>query len=246
MRPTALIAEDEPALGKWLALQLKRYWPELDVIGVALTGNEALALLSLHDPDIAFLDIRLPEKNGLEIAALDGGHRHIVFVTAHDEYAIQAFDEGAVDYLLKPVEESRLKRCIERLKERLHLAPVNHKNIIDRLVPEKLDYLEWIQATSDEEIQFIAVETVGAFTAFNKLTLCCTPTKEYALRIPLKELELQLDPRRFWRVHRNAILRVGAIERVVRDPFKGLLAYLWGYAKPIPISRSAASRFRSM
>lgn len=243
--PTAIIAEDEPALLDWLKRTLAATWPELAIVGEAAGGNAAIELIARHRPEIAFLDIRMPGRNGLEVAATCAGNCHVVFVTAYEEFAVAAFEAEAVDYLLKPVDEERLRLTVQRLKARLDKPPMDLSALLAKLGAPERNYLEWIQASFGGAIEFIPVERVDAFVAADKATLCLTVGKEYVLRTSLKDLEAQLDPKRFWRIHRNAIIRVAAIEKAQRDGF-GLAVRLRGHAKSLPVSRASAERFRGM
>lgn len=244
--PTALIAEDEPALGEWLADELRHHWPELVIVGIADNGRQAAEMIEALDPDVAFLDIRLPDRTGLEIAAADKARRHIVFVTAYDQYALAAFDSEAIDYLLKPVEEDRLLRTISRLKKHLGESPPDYAPLMKTLIVPEPGYLDWIQASRGDEIEFVPVDSVIALTATDKLTTCHTAEGQYLLRLSLKELEARLDPRKFWRVHRNAIIRVASIRKVKRDVLYGLVVFLHGIEQGIRVSRSYTGLFRAM
>lgn len=247
--PTAIIAEDEPALAGWLSAQLEQIWPDLDILGIAADGSEATRLLEEHAPDIAFLDIRLPDKSGLEVAAGKPGHCHIVFVTAYEQYAIAAFESEAIDYLLKPVEEERLLRAVERLKRRIEqpTPDANLAALIRKLSRQEEEYLEWVQTLVGEEIRFIPVEEIILFTSADKLTICHDiANRQHLLRTPLKEIEARLDPRRYWRIHRNAIIRVASIEKVLRDALRGTVVYLKGYERGLAVSHSYVKRFQRM
>lgn len=246
--PTAIIAEDEPALGLWLAAQLAIFWPELVIAGIATNGNEATRLIETLTPDIAFLDIRLPDKSGLEVATESIGRCHVVFVTAYEQYAVAAFESEAIDYLLKPVEEERLALTVERLKRRVrqgHPGP-DMAALMEKLARPRNEYLEWIQTLIGDEIRFVPVDEVILFMANGKHTVCHAEGRQYLLRTPLKELEARLDPCRFWRVHRNAIIRVASIEKVCKDPLRGTRVHLKGYGTPIAVSQSGARHFQRM
>lgn len=252
--PTAIIAEDEPALAYWLTAQLERLWPDLHILGVAADGNEAARLLEEHSPDIAFLDIRLPDKSGLDVALNKPEHCQVVFVTAFNEYAIAAFESEAVDYLLKPVEEERLIQTLSRLKKRLEqsasgrLAPnADLAGLVERLSRQEDEYLEWIQVLVNGEIRFVPVDEVILFAAADKLTVCHdAANRQYWLRTPLKAIETRLDPRRYWRIHRSTIVRVASIDKVVRDTLSGTMVYLKGYEKGLPVSHSYLGHFQRM
>lgn len=247
-RPTAIVAEDEPALMEWLVGKLNQAWPELNILGLATDGLEAQRLLDEVRPNFAFLDIRMPERSGLEVAM---NHRHscqIVFVTAYDQYAIEAFEAGAVDYLLKPVSDERLAVTVNRLKKRIR-SPESETalaELVKKLVARQQSRLEWIQALRGEELVFVPVDDVILFQSSDKLTVCYTADAQYLIRTPLKDLEVELDPERYWRVHRNSIVRVASIERVKRDMLYGMVAYLRGIKMPVSVSQSNVKRFQGM
>lgn len=246
--PTAIVAEDEPALMEWLVSQLKLVWPELRIVGLATDGLEAQRLLDTIRPDFVFLDIRLPERTGLEVAL---NHQHpcqIIFVTAYDQYAVEAFEAGAVDYLLKPVSEERLAVTVERLKKRNRRPEGDAAlaELVKTLVARQQDRLEWIQALRGDEIVFVPIDEVILFQSSDKFTVCHTGDEQYLLRTPLKDLEVKLDPDRYWRVHRNSIVRVASIERVKRDILYGVVVYLRGIKTPVPVSQTNVKRFHSM
>lgn len=245
--PTAVIAEDEPALLHNLSAQLTRIWPDLHLAGFASDGLEAQHLLQSIRPDFAFLDINMPERSGLEVAANHPHPCHIVFVTAYDEYAIEAFEWEAVDYLLKPVSDDRLAVTIERLKRRSQMTlPSGLTDMIRAIASNQEDHLEWIQVMRGDEIHFIPVDEVILFQSSDKLTVCHTAETTHLIKTSLKDLEATLDPARHWRVHRNSIVRVGSIDRIKRDAIHGALIHLRGMRAPVPISQSHMKRFHGM
>jgi DNA-binding LytR/AlgR family response regulator len=247
--PTALIADDEAPLRTHLRRRLAALWPELTLCGEAANGVEALELLAVHRPDVAFLDIRMPGLTGLEVAARLTQPCHIVFITAYEQYALAAFEHEAVDYLHKPVTEQRLRGTIERLKRHLAgPAPDLHALLgaLRGALERDSSYLRWIRVAQGDEIRLISADEVLCFQAQDKYTVVTTPDGEWLIRAPVKELEAALDPRRFWRVHRSTLVRVDAIERVTRD-FRGrLLLSLRGQRDPLAVSRAYAHRFRQM
>ncbi|MCH8551129.1 MAG: LytTR family DNA-binding domain-containing protein [Natronospirillum sp.] len=249
-----LIADDEPMLRFHLQQMLEDLWPEIDKVLTAANGEEALEMARSIRPQAIFLDIRMPGLSGIEVAERlqqEGLTRasHVVFLTAYDDYAVQAFEREAVDYVLKPVDDQRLLQSITRLQERLRapepvLADLSDlKRWVGR---ERGDWLKWINAQQGEDIHVIAVESVLLFRAEYKYTTVVTPDGEYLIRKSLKQLEEELDPDAFWRVHRSAIVRVPAIERVRRDLSGGLKIHIRGLKKPQPVSRRFADRFRQM
>jgi DNA-binding LytR/AlgR family response regulator len=248
-RPTAVIADDESSLCAFLRRHLSESWPELEVLAEAHHGQEALAQIEALRPDVAFLDIQMPVMTGLQVAQRIAGRCHVVFVTAYDEYAIEAFDNEAVDYLLKPVGRDRLEKTVARLRSRLAAPPQDLSALLSRLA-EKLrrsaSYMEWLQVSRQDEIHMLAVEDVDYFLASDKYTIVATADKEWIIRTPLKELECALDPERFWRIHRNAIVRVAAIASIKRDLRGGLALQLRRHDKTLAVGRNYSHRFRQM
>lgn len=246
--PVAVIAEDEPALAAELQRLLGVAWPELRIAAIARDGIDALAQIGLHRPDIAFLDIQMPGITGLEVARRMGAACHVVFVTAYDRFAVEAFESGAVDYLLKPAEPERLQRTVERLRSRLHEPATDLGDTLKRLQPSTAgaDFLQWLQVSERDEIRFVAVTDVVLFQSADKYTLVRTPEREWVMRLSLKDLEAGLDPKLFWRVHRNTIVRVGAIDRVSRELTGRLSMRLRGVEDTVAVSRAYAHLFRQM
>jgi len=252
-QPTALIADDEAPLRAFLRRRLAECWPALQIVGEAENGQEALEMIEALQPDVAFLDIRMPLLSGLEVASRLSPSLplHVVFVTAYDEYAIQAFDNAAVDYLLKPVNMERLGKTAERLQALLATGadlPPDLSQLLARL-PEELrgkpNYLQRIQAGSDGGIVMVPVDSVDFFQAADKYTLVVTPDKEWLIRRSLKELEAALDPERFWRVHRNAIVRLAAIERGAQDARGNFVLHLHRRQQPLGVGRNYLHRFKA-
>lgn len=248
-RPTALLVDDEPQLLAALRRSLEAAWPELEVIGEARDGEEALELAEARPPDVAFLDIQMPGLSGLEVARRLQGRSHVVFVTAHDRYAVEAFEGAAADYLLKPVGGERLRLTVERLRSRLAERPPDLAALLDglaaRLRPAE-GHLQWLKVEHRGDVVLVPVEDVSVFQASDKYTLAITREQEWVIRTPLVELEAELDPARFWRVHRDAIVRVAAIERASRDERGNLTLRLLGLARTVAVSRAHAHRFKQM
>ncbi len=247
-RPTAIVIDDEPHLLALLKGTLAASWPELEIVGEALDGITAIELLEMRRPDVAFLDIQMPGMSGLEVARRVAGRCHIVFVTAHDQYAIQAFERAAADYLLKPVEDERLAATVGRLKARLATAPPDMIALLETLAERshRPTSLQWLKVQRGHDVVLVAVEEVDVFQTSHKYTLAITSEEEWVIRTPLKELEEQLDPARFWRVHRNAIVRVGAVARVSRDCASQLVVHLRHHDRKVTVSRAYAHLFRQM
>ena len=246
--PTALIADDEPMLRAQLKGRLTQAWPELEIVAEAGNGEEALALAADTRPDIVFLDIRMPVLSGLDVARELAGRCHIVFVTAYDEYAIAAFDEGAVDYVLKPPMPERIAKVVARLKARVALAPLDLTALLARLAArdEGSGPLKWIRASLGTSMKMIAVDDVLYFRAEDKYTKVVTAEGEALIRKPIKELFEALDPEMFWQIHRGAIVSLRAIARVDRDWRGEPVIVLKGRDEKLAVSRTFAHRFKAM
>jgi DNA-binding LytR/AlgR family response regulator len=246
--PTALIAEDEPLLRAQLRARLAAAWPELAIVAEAANGAEALALAATHNPDIAFLDIRMPVRTGLDVARELGSRCHIVFVTAFDEYAIAAFEEGAVDYLLKPTSPERIAKVVARLKARLALAPLDLTALLARLADGVVarGSLKWIRASLGASMQMIAIDDVLYFQAEDKYTKVVTRSGDALIRKSIRELYEELDPEVFWQIHRGTIVSLRAIARVDRDWRGEPVIVLRDRAEKLGVSRTFAHRFKAM
>ncbi|OLQ94239.1 DNA-binding response regulator [Vibrio ponticus] len=251
---TAIIADDEPLLRHHLDRSLADLWSELEVVAMCGDGAQALEKIAQHQPDVVFLDIRMPELDGLAVAKeLNRLAQQplMVFVTAYDEYAIQAFEQNAVDYLLKPINEERLERCCQKLQQRLSTnsnqqAPDINQLLaqISQLTPKREQYLSWLKASQGDDIHLIAVNDVLYFKAEEKYVSIYTDESEYLIRTPLKELLSQLDPEQFWKIHRSTVVRVAAIDKVSKD-FTGRM-FVKMLNHKLPVSRAQQSLFRSM
>jgi DNA-binding LytR/AlgR family response regulator len=249
MKVTALIAEDEGAQRQELRMLLAGLWPELIIVAECGDGMAAIKAIPEKRPDIVFLDIRMPGASGLEVAqaALDA---HIVFITAYDEFAVRAFEDGAADYLLKPVRRDRLAIAVDRLKRRLAANERIDTNALletlkTRLTPEARR-ISWISASAGDTIRMIAVDDVLAFRSEDKYTCVLTTTGSAHIRTPLKELIGRLDPDVFWQVHRSVIVRVPAIRAIRRDEDGRLKILLHGSAETVRVSTAFHDRFRPM
>ena len=216
----AVIAEDEPVLRGELRDTLAKIWPELVICAEAEDGIEALRALSVHAPDILFLDIQMPGMSGLEVAKQASGKCHVAFVTAYDKYAVAAFEQGAVDYVMKPFSAARLATTVARLKEKVESAPANLDGLLKVLADatkSAKEYLRWITASQGSDLRLITVEEICYFQADNKYTLVVTAQQESLIRRPIKELIDELDPQVFWQIHRSTLVNVNAIAGVARD-----------------------------
>ena len=269
MNPRAVIADDEPLMREQLRARLAEAWPELEIVGEARNGIEAVEKTAALQPDLVFLDIRMPGMTGIEaargIASLEPGEAapEIVFVTAYDEYAIQAFEQGVVDYLLKPVDRDRLAVTVERIRKRIAQreaqpgaaqAPISSEAL--RALLERLQgqleggtpagYLKWIQAQVGQQIQMIPVEEVLFFISDEKYTRVQTAQLEALIRKPIKELVAELDPKQFWQIHRSTLVNARAIAGVSRD-FRGRqLVAVKGHPEKLEVSRSYSQLFKGM
>lgn len=248
----AVIADDEANLLRYLLEALQRLWPELEVIATAGNGAEALALIRDEEPDVAFLDIRMPVLDGLQVARRIDGECHIVFITAYDEYAVQAFESAAVDYLLKPVEEQRLEKTIERLKA-LHArqtVPDDISQLISQLSQHgngaKHQYLSWVRPGEGEQTHMIPVDEVVYFKADNKYTSVVTREKEYLIRKPISELAVELDPENFWQIHRGIVVQVNQIDTVKKAVNGSYRLQLKNHSDELTVSRRYAHLFKQM
>lgn len=251
--PTAIIADDERLMRDQLKSRLQQVWPELNILGEAKNGEEAVQLVDSLQPDLAFLDIRMPAKTGLEAAKEIGTKTHIVFITAYDQYAVEAFDQGAVDYVLKPADPERLSRTVERLKARLTTAtePNDMSNMLAQLAKQlgiapKPNYLQWIQASIGQELRLIPVEDILFFQSDEKYTRVQTATYEALIRKPVRDLAEELDPNLFWQIHRSTLVNSKAISGVVRDMRGRHLVQIKGLTEKLEVSRSFVHLFKQM
>lgn len=249
--PTAVVAEDEAPLRGELVEQLGKLWPELSIVGEAADGLEALRLLDQQRPDILFLDIEMPGAKGIDVARQANGRSHVVFVTAYDQYAIAAFDQGAVDYLLKPLSGARLFTAIGRLKSRLGQAPAALGGVLDQLGQRPAASaarapLRWINASVGQTLRLITVDEVMFFQSDNKYTRLALKDGEALIRKPLKELIDELDPQQFWQIHRSTLVNVTAIASVGRD-FRGRMQIKLKHgSETLLVAESCTHLFRQM
>lgn len=248
-RPTALIAEDEPLMRERLKETLAQVWPELEIVAEASDGDEALALFDAHAPSIAFLDIRMPGRTGLEVAAAIGGDCHVVFITAYDQYALAAFEAGAVDYLLKPVEADRLAQTIDRVQRKLAAPPADLSALLAELrgsVQRPSQRLRWIKAAVGKQVKLIAVGDVIYFQSDAKYTRVVLAQSEALIRTPLKDLLEDLDPDKFWQVHRSTVVNLDQVAGVLREDAERQFVLLKNRSERLPISRQFTHLFKQM
>ena len=244
--PTALIAEDEPLLREQLKHRLRGAWPELEIVAETGNGTDALAAFEARATDVAFLDIRMPLMSGLDVAREIAGRTHVVFVTAYDEYAIAAFDEGAVDYLLKPVSPERIDKVVARLKARLADSPQDLAALIARLAARDGGRLKWIRASLGNAMRMIAVDDVLYFQAEDKYTKVVAADGDALIKKPIKELFDELDPEVFWQVHRGTIVNLDAVTGVLREDAERQFIILKNRQERLPISRQFTHLFKQM
>ncbi len=251
---TALIADDEPHLAAALQAQLQTLWPELRIVAVARNGIEAAERIQALAPDIAFLDIQMPGLTGLEVAqGIEGGTR-VVFVTAFDDYAVQAFEQQAIDYVLKPVKAERLRRTVERLRRAPSPAPAGDAALLaalQRLLPAAAasppaERLRWVRAGSGDITHQVAVDDVLFFRADDKYTCVQTAAAEHLIRTTIAELSAALDPALFVQVHRSTIVNLAHLAGTRRDEASRLFLRLRGHAQELPVSRAYVHLFKAM
>ncbi|MFO1329844.1 MAG: LytTR family DNA-binding domain-containing protein [Rubrivivax sp.] len=254
---TALIADDEPLLRERLAAHLQRLWPGLAICGQARNGREALELFDLHRPQVAFLDVHMPGLSGIDAARGMAGRAEIVFVTAYDQYAVQAFEQGAIDYLVKPFEEPRLAATVERLRRRLEAPPPaasaeSAAGLLERLAEQLRQRdgmparLQWIKASVGPALRLIPVAEVAYLKSDEKYTLVAWTGGEALIRRTIRELADELDPEVFVQIHRSAIVNLHHVSQVVRGPNETADVHLRGRPEVLPVSRSYLHLFRQM
>ncbi|MYM90820.1 response regulator [Rugamonas sp. FT82W] len=245
----ALIADDEPHLALYLKDQLQLLWPELDIVHIARNGVEAAARIEELEPELAFLDIQMPGLSGLEVAQGIEGDTRVVFVTAYDTYAVQAFDHCALDYLLKPLKAERLARTIERVKATLAAPPdARLSQALQQLTrgPAAPARLRFVRAGQGELVHQIAVSDVLYFHADDKYTVVQTAGGEHLIRTTIAELSEQLDPEQFWQVHRSTLVNLDYLAGTRRDESSRLFLRIKGHARELRVSRAYVHLFRAM
>jgi DNA-binding LytR/AlgR family response regulator len=253
MGATAVIADDEPLLRAMLRTRLARLWPELEVAHEMENGRGVEQVIEEHEPALFFLDIHMPGVDGLQAARAIAGRAHVVFVTAFDQYAVEAFERGAVDYVLKPFDDERLGLTVERLKQRLELAPPSLEALVEQLAgrmggggARPGGHLRWIKASVGSNVRLIPVEEVLFFQSDEKYTRVVTHEAEALIRKPIKELLDELDPERFWQVHRATIVNVDHIASVRRGLKDQAEIALRDHRETLVVSRAVTHLFRQM
>ena len=249
-RVSAVIADDEPLLRAQLRARLARLWPELAIVHEMENGRDVEQVLAKHAPALFFLDIHMPGVNGLDAARAIAGRAHVVFVTAFDEYAVQAFERGAVDYVLKPFDEARLAVTVGRLKERLDARPPAIEALVEslaqRLAPAGSQHLRWVKASVGPHVRLIPVEEVLFFQSDEKYTRVVTVEAESLIRKPIRELLAELDPDKFWQVHRATIVNVDHIVSVRRGLKDQAEITLRDHPSTLIVSRAFTHLFKQM
>lgn len=252
--PKAVIADDEEQLRIFLKSKLDRLWPELIICGEAENGLEALEIIKRHKPQIAFLDIKMPGLSGLEVARRIRTPCRVVFITAYDQYAIEAFESEAIDYLLKPVTDERLAKTVKRLQKRIGLLPassLNMANTFEQLLSavklkQAPEYLKWIKVRHGDKIRLIAVDEICYFKAADKYTLVRTHDGEALIKKSIRQLSEELDPGQFWRIHRGSIVNVSQIANANRSFAGRIILKLKDLPETLNVSRSYAHLFKQM
>lgn len=247
--PRAILAEDEPLLSDELAELLQTLWPQLQIVARAGDGVAALAAIEAQAPDLAFLDIHMPLLTGLEVARQVAGRCHVVFITSYDQHALEAFEAGAVDYVLKPPTAGRLLTTVQRLKVRLRQPPPDLRRALEGLgqkAPTAPRHLQWINASRGAAVRLITVEEILYFKSDQKYTLVVTPDAQALIKKTIRELTDELDPSMFWQVHRSTVVNVHAIDSVMRDDRGNLTLRLKNRGESLAVSEAYAHLFRQM
>ncbi len=252
--PTALIADDEDLPRAELRRMLHEAWPELQVVAECEDGPSAIEALQAQQPDVAFLDIRMPGRSGLDVARAASGHCHVVFTTAYDNHAVAAFEAGAVDYLLKPVSAERLQQAVQRLKARLQPPATVPEldGLLDHLARQlqardaTSQPLRWLSASVGDTIKLFGIDEVLFFQSDEKYTRVVTAQDEAHVRKPLKEITQGLDPESWWQVHRGVVVRASAIARAQRDDAGRITLHLRQHPEKLAVSQAWAWRFKPM
>ncbi len=251
-RPKALVAEDEEPQRRKLIELLGELWPQLEVVAECEEGLAALEALTSLQPDVAFLDIRMPGLTGLEIARAASSNAYVVFTTAYDEYAVSAFEHGAIDYLLKPIKRERLEQSVARLQERVgSVAPPSIGAVLDALQDRfaaraSLGSIRWITGSAGNITKIFGIDEVLFFQAQDKYVRVATLEDEVQIRTPLRELLAALDPEAFWRIHRSVIVRAAAIHRIEANAEGKLQLRVKGRTDVLPVSSAFQYRFKPM
>ncbi len=254
--PTAIIADDEDLQRSDLRRMLAQVWPELRIVARCEDGGAALAAIAQHQPDVAFLDIRMPDLSGIEVARASAAACRMVFTTAYDGHAIEAFELGAIDYLLKPIQHARLSNTVARLRAQITAGERQPDRAPElarllRALDQRLggdtpvERIRWVSASAGNVIKMFPIEEILFFESDARYTRVVSATDEGYIRTPIKELQKGLDPELFWQIHRGTVVSVRAIARARRDELGNLTVELRGHAEPLRVSQSYAWRFRN-
>lgn len=246
-----LIADDEPLMRFHLQKSLAEVWPEAEIVAQAANGLEALTFIETLQPDVAFLDIQMPGRSGLEVGLACSCQDEaplVVFLTAFDEYAVKAFEQGAIDYLLKPLDDNRLMATVARLKQRIQQVEktqvLNTDRLLELLAQRSACHLAWIKAQRGSAVKVISVEDIDFFKAEDKYTTVYSKGERWLVRSSIKQLEAQLPPERFSRIHRSTLVNLYCVDRVDRDEDGQMWLYLKGWHKPLAVARARHSLFK--
>jgi DNA-binding LytR/AlgR family response regulator len=247
--PAAVLAEDEPLLADEMADLLQTLWPQLRIVSRVSDGVAALSAIETHAPDLAFLDIHLPLLSGMEVARQVAGRCHVAFITSYDQYAIDAFEAGAIDYVLKPPTAARVATTVQRLKARLQQPPIDLRRALRELghsAPTATRYLQWINASRGAAVRLITVDEVLYFKSDQKYTVVVTSDTEALIKKTIKELSEELDPTMFWQVHRSTLVNVHAIDSVIRDDRGNVKLLLKHRSENLAVSEAYVHLFHRM
>ncbi len=245
-----VVAEDEAPLRHAFVEQLSSVWPDAQIVAECADGASAIEAVNAHQPDVVFLDIKMPKLSGLEVAKVIGGRAFVVFTTAYDKYAVAAFESGAVDYLLKPISSDRLEDTIARLKTRLgHQQPPNLEALVQELqsrLAREQEPLKWVTASSGNTTKMIAIDDVLYFQSEQKYTKVVTASSSAIIRTSLKDLMERLDANDFWQVHRSAIVAIHAIDSIKKNELGAHLLTLRDHADTLPTSKDFQRKFKAL
>lgn len=247
--PTAILAEDEPLLRAEIRDALKSLWPELVIESEAADGDEAMRALDRFVPNIAFLDIQMPGKSGLEVAERACATAHVVFITAFNEHAVAAFEKGAVDYILKPISMERLNLTVTRLQGRLRQPPADLHGLAELLAQiagKEHPYLKWLTVPQGSDLRLVTTDEISYLRADNKYTAVATRNKTFLITSSLKQIKEKLDPAMFWQINRGIIVNVGAIDAISRSMRGGLEIKLKDRSELLPVSAAHVHLFKPL
>ncbi len=247
--PAAVIAEDEPPIRQEIREILGQVWPDLRIVAEVGDGVEALAAVERFRPDVFFLDIQMPGLDGLTVAQRLNGQAHVVFITAFDRYAVSAFEQGALDYVLKPISVPRLRLTVERLRTRLAEPPADLSRIAELLkdmAPAESKYIKWLTVPHGSELRVVAVAEISYLRADTKYTTVVTPHGSFLMNASLRQMREKLDPQVFWQIHRSVVVNVGAIDTIYRS-FRGTLEVkVRGHDELLRVSAAHVHLFREL